>query len=963
MRLLYIIFALLPFWANTQTYTFECVCDYVVPPNCDLCNTQVQSRLFNGLLIRKNGNAFKWIDAPYIVRRQGAFAAIQEIVFPNPESISIPFTATAYDSIQPLLDAIQCYCSGIDLVAGSGIVISGDTISAIDTSITNELQRLDTFAIVSGVLRASLLNDNVPFSSVVLPVANGSETIVNAGTGIGVSGNGTSGTPYVITNTLPNQVVSIIGGGINSVTGTYPNFTLTATEIDGSVTNELQTLNVSSNTATLSNSGGSVTIAGSGINTVSTSGSTITILGTEIDGSTSNELQNLSLSGQSLGISSGTGVTLPVVNVLAGTNINVSNAAGVYTINNTVSGLPTGVLNNTLRFDGTNWVTTPQIINNGTQVGIGGNPISGFELYVNGGIRADGTFITRGTGALSSDLASKVRFWNNGGTGDSYDLHSEDDGTFTLSSSGLGEIFTTIGNDLVVTDRLRITGSGTTATSVIGRNALNEVTPVTLGSGLTLTAGTLSATGGGSGTVTSVAATQPASGLTITGSPVTTSGTLVFALNNDLQGLENLATNGIAVRTATSTWANRTLTAGSGISITNGDGIAGNPTISATGSGGTVTSVAATAPASGFTVSGSPITGAGTLTFALNNDLLGLENMAGTGLVTRTAANSYAQRTLTAGAGISITNGDGISGNPTIAATGGGSGTVNQSTTLVDGRVTLSAGSNLITDDANMTFNRTTDQLTIGTGNISATLNVLPLATSGTVEVGKFSSPTTGNSITTFVNTSTGTATANSIVEISTGAATSGDPMVGFVVSGANRVSLGIDNSDADKFKITPGATTPGGTVNKGVIITQDAATLVGINKDAPITALDVIGSVKGSQYRGQSTDMVAGLLNFGVGAGTGPVLTLLSGYSNGFSVSFTAGTAPTTNGIIFALSYPIAFASASYPVFSARNASSATEITKFFVSSSSGSAFNFTANGTLTPGATYSFYFTVNGI
>jgi hypothetical protein len=61
-----------------------------------------------------------------------------------------------------------------------------------------------------------------------------------------------------------------------------------------------------------------------------------------------------------------------------------------------------------------------------------------------------------------------------------------------------------------------------------------------------------------------------------------------------------------------SRWENHTLTAGSGISITNGDG---SITIAATGGGGgsgTVTSVAATVP-TGFTISGSPITTSGTL--------------------------------------------------------------------------------------------------------------------------------------------------------------------------------------------------------------------------------------------------------------------------------------------------------------------------------------------------------------
>lgn len=60
-----------------------------------------------------------------------------------------------------------------------------------------------------------------------------------------------------------DQVVSITGAGITNITGTYPSFTVTSTEVDGSTTNEIQTLSQSFTgtteaTYTLSNSGGSV---------------------------------------------------------------------------------------------------------------------------------------------------------------------------------------------------------------------------------------------------------------------------------------------------------------------------------------------------------------------------------------------------------------------------------------------------------------------------------------------------------------------------------------------------------------------------------------------------------------------------------------------------------------------------------------------------------------------------------
>jgi hypothetical protein len=43
---------------------------------------------------------------------------------------------------------------------------------------------------------------------------------------------------WINITSIQDQTVSITGGGINVVTGTYPNFTITGTEVDGSTTNE-----------------------------------------------------------------------------------------------------------------------------------------------------------------------------------------------------------------------------------------------------------------------------------------------------------------------------------------------------------------------------------------------------------------------------------------------------------------------------------------------------------------------------------------------------------------------------------------------------------------------------------------------------------------------------------------------------------------------------------------------------
>jgi len=267
--------------------------------------------------------------------------------------------------------------SDVTFVAGTNVSLSQSSnqltinSSEVDGSISNE----GTLGVAAGAANTSVITSNTSGAAGVT---------IQASTGLSISETTSSnGGTIVLTNSSPDQTVSLTGAGISNVTGTYPNFTITSTEVDGSITNEiqslstngtagnisisggntitlnvndadasttneLQTLSTASNTVSLSNSGGSFTIAGAGINTVGTVGSTITVTGTEVDGSTTNEIQNLSLSGQSLGISSGTGVTLPVVGITAGTGISTSSTSGTFTITNTAPNVTTN-----LTFSGT----------------------------------------------------------------------------------------------------------------------------------------------------------------------------------------------------------------------------------------------------------------------------------------------------------------------------------------------------------------------------------------------------------------------------------------------------------------------------------------------------------------------------------------------------------------------------------------------------------------------------------
>lgn len=124
-----------------------------------------------------------------------------------------------------------------------------------------------------------------------------------------------------------------------------------------------------------------------------------------------------------------------------------------------------------------------------------------------------------------------------------------------------------------------------TANQILGMNGgatALEYKVLTQGTGIAITQGVGNITVANTGLL-SIASISPAAGLTVVAGGSAQNPTFTFALANDLGALEGLAGTGLAVRTGADAWAQRSLVVGTGLSIVNPDGVAGNPTISLQG--------------------------------------------------------------------------------------------------------------------------------------------------------------------------------------------------------------------------------------------------------------------------------------------------------------------------------------------------------------------------------------------
>jgi hypothetical protein len=192
----------------------------------------------------------------------------------------------------------------------------------------------------------------------------------------------------------------------------------------------------------------------------------------------------------------------------------------------------------------------------------------------------------------------------------------------------------------------------------------------------------------------------------------------------------------------------------------------------------------------------------------------------------------------------------------------------------------------------------------------------------------------------------------------------SGDPFIEFVVQLAgNTWTVGVDNSDGDKFKITPKSTAPGSVGNSGLSITSEEIAKVGINKDAPAYDLDVSGQSRAKQFMVTNVKPTAGAA--GNGLGTGGAIGVITGADNAFVLPFATGSAGlVAGGAICTITYSKAWPIFAVPVFSASNDITAEEISKFTFGTFDHKTFSIKVRSgqTLTASKEYQLNFNVGG-
>lgn len=586
-------------------------------------------------------------------------------------------------------------------------------------------------------------------SPLFLESSTGTDITIIEGNGITVGG---APDELTITNSAPDQVVSLTEGGIVDITGTYPNFTITAAEVDGSTTNELQTIANTSDgtthTATLSNTGGSLQLAegagitltttGTGLNGIVTIASTASGTTNLTVGGTSSPLTLESSSGADITVTAGTGISLAGTS----TNMTINNTGIITEVDGNISNeghlsLSSGTATTTI-INSNSSGSTPVTINAGTGMSISENtgtnnitltnsaPDQTVSIGNGGGIAVSGTYpaftLTATdqsttnelqTVAGTSDATSHTTTLSN--SGGSLQLVEGSNVTLTTSGTGL---------DAIVT--IASTG-GTTDLTISGTSS-----PLTLnsssGTDITLTAGTGISLSGTSGNAT----------ITNTGIITEVDGSVI---NEGSLTVGAGAGNTSLINSNTSGSTAVTVTAGSGLTIAESGNIItltnDEPDLVVTLTEGGITDITGTYP--NFTITSTEIDG-----LITNEGSLTVTAGSGTTSVISSNTSTSTDVTITAGSGLSISeSGNNITLIATDVSATNELQTVANTSDATSHTATLSnsGGSIQLVEGSNITLT-TTGTTGDGIVTIAATA-ALPTLTNNNVWVGNASNVAT----------------------------------------------------------------------------------------------------------------------------------------------------------------------------------------------------------------------------